>query len=150
MKNAFDENDTAEIINRINNLTPTTQRLWGTMSVAQMLAHCNVTYELIYDNKHPRPKGFQKFFLKTFVKKFVVNEVPYKPNLRTGPQFIVSDDKNFEAEKKRLIAHIQKTQELGATHFDGKESHSFGVLSKNEWNNMFIKHIDHHLNQFGV
>jgi len=28
-------------------------------------------------------------------------------------------------------------------------SHSFGPLSKTEWNNMFYKHLNHHLTQFG-
>jgi SRSO17 transposase len=49
-----------------------------------------------------------------------------------------------------LKAYIIKTQELGATHFEGKESHSFGTLTSTEWNNMFYKHLDHHLGQFGV
>ena len=56
----------------------------------------------------------------------------------------------FEEEKEKIIDYINKTQELGATHFDGKESHSLGKLTINEWNNLFYKHIDHHLNQFGV
>ena len=49
-----------------------------------------------------------------------------------------------------LIQYIQKVQQLGEQHFDGKESLSFGTLNKTEWNNMFYKHIDHHLRQFGV
>ncbi|MCJ8164098.1 hypothetical protein MKJ04_04535 [Pontibacter sp. E15-1] len=36
----------------------------------------------------------------------------------------------------------------GNTHW--QESHSFGRLSSQEWNNMFYKHLDHHLSQFGV
>ena len=91
-----------------------------------------------------------KFFLKAFVKKFVVNEVPYKANLKTGPDFIISSHKDFELEKDRLISFINQTQSLGAEHFDGKESHSFGVLTYQEWNNMFYKHLDHHLKQFGA
>jgi hypothetical protein len=45
---------------------------------------------------------------------------------------------------------MNKTQNLGENHFDGKESHSFGKLLKGEWNNLFYKHLDHHLRQFGV
>ena len=45
---------------------------------------------------------------------------------------------------------ITKTQELGEQYFDGKESHSFGNLTSNEWNNLFYKHLEHHLTQFGV
>jgi hypothetical protein len=88
--------------------------------------------------------------LKALVKKNVVSEKPYKKNERTGPQFLITDQREFEHEKKRLIDHINKTQQLGEDHFHGKESHSFGALNKTEWNNMFYKHLDHHLTQFGV
>ncbi|MFM7017104.1 MAG: hypothetical protein ACKOX3_12335, partial [Bacteroidota bacterium] len=71
-------------------------------------------------------------------------------NSRTGPQFIIADERVFENEKSRLINHLQKTQQLGEKHFDGMESISFGKLNKTEWNNMFYKHLDHHLSQFGV
>jgi hypothetical protein len=150
LPNIFTKSVADTVIQRINNLTPTTQGLWGKMAVAQMLAHCCVSYEMLYDNIHPRPNALVRFMLKSFVKKAVVNEVPYPKNGRTAPAFIIKDDKNFDAEKKRLVAYIQKTQEMGEAHFDGKESHSFGNLSKTEWNNLFYKHLDHHLTQFGV
>jgi hypothetical protein len=105
---------------------------WGKMTVAQMLAHCNVTYEMLYENKHPRPNGLVKFMLKLFVKKGVVNEVPYPKNSRTAPQFVILETKEFEKEKARLIDYIYKTQQLGASYFEGKESHSFGRLNSKE------------------
>ena len=63
---------------------------------------------------------------------------------------MIKDVRNFDIEKKRLIDYINKTQQLGDDYFDGRESHSFGILTKQEWNNMFSKHLDHHLTQFGV
>jgi len=150
MKNVFDETVTTGLIDRINNLNPANKAVWGKMNVSQMLAHCNVTYELIYDNKHPKPNAFKKFILKLVAKPYVVTEKPYKKNGPTGPQFIIKGDRDFEAERKRLIEYIRKTQQLGADHFDGLESHSFGVLSKDEWNTLFYKHLDHHLTQFGA
>lgn len=150
MKNVFDQKETAEILERIEKLSPSSQPLWGKMNVAQMLAHCNVSYELVYENKHPKPNFLMKFMLKTFVKDSVINEKPYKKNSQTAPMFIIADERNFEAEKVRLINYIKQTQALGEAYFDGKESHSFGVLNKTEWSNMFAKHLDHHLTQFGV
>lgn len=150
MKNVFTPGDTSELISRVNQLQPLSQPLWGKMNVAQMLAHCNVTYELVYDDKHPKPTGIKKVIMKLLVKNIVVNEKPYNKNGQTGPQFIIKDERNFETEKERLIAHLNKTQKLGEAHFDGKESHSFGSLTKGEWNNMFYKHLNHHLTQFGV
>ena len=150
MKNIFQQEDVQEVIARIDQLTPQSQRLWGTMDVAQMLAHCNVTYELVYDNKHPKPNFLKKFILKLFVKNIVVSDKPYKKNNPTDTAFVIADERDFEHEKKRLIDYIHKTQKLGAAHFDGKESHSFGKLSIEEWNTSFYKHLDHHLQQFGV
>ncbi|MES2731088.1 MAG: DUF1569 domain-containing protein [Bacteroidota bacterium] len=150
MKNVFTKSEITELTNRINKLTPATKPNWGKMAVGQMLAHCNVSYEMVYENKHPKPNVFTKLILKLFVKNIVVSEKPYKKNSQTAPQFIIKDDKDFDKEKKRLIDYINKTQQLGEAHFDGKESHSFGPLTKTEWNNMFYKHLDHHLTQFGV
>ena len=150
LPNIFTRSVTDEVIGRINNLTPATQPKWGKMSVSQMLAHCCVTYEMVYENIHPKPSAMVRFLLKAFVKDAVVSEKPYKHNSRTAPAFLVTDEKVFETEKKRLIDYLNKTEQLGIGHFDGKESLSFGKLNKQEWNNMLYKHLDHHLTQFGV
>jgi hypothetical protein len=150
MKNIFDKEVCNEFINRINKLTPESKALWGKMNVSQMLAHCNVSYEMVYDNIHPKPNAFFRFILKLLVKNKVVDEKPYARNNGTAPQFIIKGDRNFDIEKDRLIAYINKTQELGEKEFEGKESLSFGKLHSGEWNNMFSKHLEHHLSQFGV
>lgn len=150
MKNIFDPLVTQELISRINQLKPETPALWGKMKVDQMLAHCSVAYEMAFTNKHPKPNAFMRFMLKAFVKNGVVNEVPYKRNIRTAPAFIIADRKNFEAERDRLIKYLEHTLSLGKDHFEGKESLSFGPMNSQEWNNLFYKHLDHHLTQFGV
>lgn len=150
MKNIFTKSVSDEVIGRINALSPETQPQWGKMDVGQMLAHCNVTYEMVDDETHTKPNAIMRFFLNIFVKSTVVGEKPYKKNSRTAPAFLITDARNFEKEKKRLVDYIQTTQQLGEAHFDGKESHSFGKLNVTEWNNMFYKHLDHHLTQFGV
>ena len=150
MENIFTNQGVESFLKRLDKLTPESKGLWGKMNVSQMLAHCNVTYEMCYETKHPKPNGLVRFILKMFVKKFVTNEVPYKKGSKTAPQFIITDQKEFNTEKNRLINFILKTQELGDTYFEGKESLSFGKLSSKEWNNMFAKHLDHHFNQFGI
>jgi len=105
---------------------------------------------MVYTDKHPKPNFFMKFILKLFVKNSVVGEKPYKRNSQTAPAFLITDTRDFEKERKRLIDYLNQTQALGAKSFDNKESNSFGKLSIKEWNNMFYKHLDHHLTQFGV
>jgi len=150
MQNVFLKEDCDQFVNRVNQLKSDSRPLWGKMSVDQMLAHCNVTYEMVYDNIHPKPNVVVKLLLKLLAKNKVVSESPYPRNLSTASQFIIKGDRDFDLEKSRLISYIQKTQELGEKEFEGKESLSFGVLSSKEWNNMFAKHLDHHFSQFGV
>lgn len=150
LPNIFTREVSNQVIARINALTPERQANWGKMNVGQMLAHSSVMYEMVFDNKHAKPNVFIRFILKSFVKNIVVSEKPYKRNSQTAPAFIIKNNRDFNTEKNRLIAYINKVQQLGEASFDGKESNSFGVLNKTEWNNMFYKHLDHHLTQFGV
>ncbi len=150
MKNLFNAADTAETIGRINRLSANSQPQWGKMSVGQMLAHCNVAYEMTHDGKHPKPNALVKFMLKLFVKNTVVGRKPYSRNGRTAPAFLITTPRDFDTEKQRLLAYLHQTQQLGEAYFDGRESHSFGPLTKAEWNTLFAKHLDHHLGQFGV
>jgi hypothetical protein len=150
MKNIFDKVIAQNMISRIETLTSESKGNWGKMEVSQMLAHCCVAYEMVYTDKHPEPNVFVKLLLKLFVKKTVVSEKPYPRNGRTAPQFMITSEKDFTEEKMRLITYIQKTSELGEVHFEGKESHSMGKLTAKEWSNLFYKHLDHHLSQFGA
>lgn len=151
MQDIFNAKEAQNYIDRIHKLSPDSKAKWGKMTVDQMLAHCNVTYEMVYEpQKHKAPGGIAKFILKRFVKPKVVGEKSYPQNSPTAPQFLIKENKDFDSEKKRLIGFIQKTQQLGRDAFDGKESFSFGKLKAQEWNNMFVKHLNHHLDQFGV
>ena len=149
MKTIFQKETVNELIARLEKLTPETKPKWGKMNVAQMLAHCNVSYEMVFENIHKAPNGFVKLILKLFVKEQVVGSKPYKKNGQTAPAFLITDHKDFEKEKDRLIAYLHKTEQLGESHFEGKESLSFGKLTAAQWNTMFQKHLEHHLSQFG-
>lgn len=150
MKNMFNAADVEEIIGRIENLTATSIPKWGSMFVSKMLAHCCVTYEMVYKDKYPRPNQLTRWILRKFIKNSVVSKKAYPKNGKTAVAFVIKNDPVFETEKTRLIAFIKQTQALGAAAFEGKESHSFRSLTANEWNVLFYKHLAHHLTQFGV
>ena len=151
MENIFDAKTAQNYIDRINKLTPETQRKWGKMAVDQVLAHMNVAYSITFEpEKHKKPNFIAKFFLNKFLKPKIVSAGTYKQSLPTSPAFIIADHKNFEEEKKKLIGYIQKVQQLGREAFNGKENLNFGKMTAQEWNNMFAKHLNHHLQQFGV
>lgn len=151
MQYIFNQAVSQALVDRINQLTSSTQPQWGKMNVAQMMAHCSVAYRQVYEaEKFPAPNFFLRFMLKTFLKNTVVGEKPYKKNSQTAPAFKITDERIFETEKQQLIAFIEKTHDLGEQHFEGLTSNSFGKLTAKEWSNLFYKHLDHHLQQFGV
>ena len=150
MKNIFDKKTTHEITERINTLKPESKALWGTMNVSQMLAHCNVTYAMIYDGGFKKLTGLKKNFVRTFIKPIVLAEKPFKKNSPTSGFYRMREEKDFDKEKKRLLDYLIKTQKLGSDYFENKESISFGQLTSKDWNILFYKHLDHHLNQFGA
>lgn len=151
MQDVFFAQDVQSYIDRINQLTPETQGKWGKMTVNQMLAHCNVPYALTFEpEKFPKPNFIVKFLLTRFVKPKVTNELPYKQSLPTSPVFVIANERDFEEEKKKLIGNIQRVQQLGREAFEGKINFNFGKMTAQDWNNMFAKHLNHHLSQFGV
>ena len=151
IEDMFDAQGKEKMLARINSLTPTTQAHWGKMNVGQMLAHCNVAYEIVHEpGKHAPPGPIGKVFARIFAKGMVVGNRPYPKSSPTAPMFVMIDPKDFEAEKARLTAYIDKTFEQGAAHYDGLENMTFGKLSAKQWNTLFSKHLDHHLRQFGV
>jgi hypothetical protein len=119
------------------------------MDAGQMLAHCNISYEMVYEDFYGRPNLPMRLMLQYLIKPKVCSERAYEKSERTAQSFVMSGKKDFEKEKARLITYISKTQVLGEAEFDGKVSLSFGKLSNEEWNNLFYKHLDHHLSQFG-
>ncbi len=151
MKTIFEAEETQNYLDRIEKLSPETQAKWGKMDVAQMLAHSCGPYEYVFEPEKFKPlKGPKAWLVKKLVKPIVVKDKPYKKNTRTTPDFKIVDKRDFEAEKKRLVDFLKRTSELGADHFDGKKSFSFGEMTTQEWHMMFKKHLDHHLEQFGV
>ena len=85
-----------------------------------------------------------------FLKGTIAGPKPYKKNSPTAPDFKIADARDFEIEKIKLVDYIARLQKLGAEHFEQKMTQSIGKLSADEWNTMFYKHLDHHLQQFGV
>ena len=146
----FDQSTLSEMLARVDKLTPESTPLWGKMTVAQMLAHNNVGFD-IANGKTPVSYNFlMRLMLKMMVKDTVVGNKPYKKNSRTAPAFVITDERDFAKEKAALVANFKDFHAEGAGAFEGRESEAFGKLSAQEWSNTYWKHLDHHLMQFGV
>ena len=150
MKSLFNKTDNQDIINRINNLKPESQAKWGKMNVSQMLAHCQVPLQVAYGELKLK-RGLISILLGSIIKKKLTkDEQPFSRNLPTDKAFIIANKKEFEQEQKKLLELTKKFEQIGPAGIT-KESHPFfGTMTPKEWDIIQWKHLDHHLNQFGV
>ena len=149
MESIFEPATLQAFMQRINKLKPDTQRNWGKMDVAQMMAHCSAAIENTLGDTTPKRNIIGLMFGK-FAKKTIFNDKPFKQGLPTGKIFIIADTRNFEKEKQRLKTVLIKLSQGGGKPVDGKMHPFFGQMNAGEWSNLMNKHIDHHLKQFGA
>lgn len=150
MKSIFNKAHSEEFISRINTLNHQTQPQWGTMNVAQMLTHCQKPIMIANGDLKPRKTPLVKFLFGKTAKKQLVNEPEFKKNLPTFAEAKVSDQRNFDAERARLVGLIREFQERGPSALTKDPHPFFGDMTVSDWDTLQVKHLDHHLRQFGV
>lgn len=149
MKSIFDASSTKEVLDRIDQLQPDSQPLWGKMNAAQMLAHCSAFQEVAVGNAH-EPRSWLGIFIGRFVKPLFYNDKPLPQNMSTMTSIIVKDSREFELEKENLKQKITTFQSDGSEKCNAQLHPFFGKLTADEWGKGIYKHLDHHLKQFGV
>jgi hypothetical protein len=131
-------------------LKPESPPLWGTMSVAQALAHCSAGVEMATGNIRPK-RAFLGRFLGPFIKKMIFrDDEPMRRNSPTAKDLVVKDERDFDDERRRLHGLIERFYTTGPAGCTDHPHAFFGVLTPEQWSVLMYKHLDHHLRQFGV
>jgi len=144
--NLFDPGVKQNIISRVNQLTAASQKKWGKMDVAQMLAHCQLPIAMTLGT-HQVKGSFLLKLIGPLFKSVLYDNKPYKQGLPTDSTYVIADTREFEIEKEGLKDKIEKFTENNVTD---KRHPVFGHLTKEQWSKATWKHLDHHLRQFGV
>ncbi len=149
MSSLFDKETNKEIIKRINLLTADCKNQWGKMTVSQMVTHAQRPLLVAFGDMKLK-RGLIGILFGNMAKKSMVKPEPFKRNMPTAPQFIVKSHGPFEEEKQKLITLVERFAASGPQGIT-KEIHPFfGELTVGEWDILQLKHLDHHLRQFGV
>ncbi len=149
MSNLFDEEQYQELKERLDKLSPDSERQWGKMTVAQMLAHCADVLEVAV-GKLTLPQNFLGKTIGKWIKgSWVSGDKPFYHNSPTDKNVIKTDDCNFDAEKSRLSKLVTLFHQEGKQLAIDKTHPFFGKLSTEEWSNLSARHLDHHFRQFG-
>jgi hypothetical protein len=148
MESIFDAGVRGRFIDRINKLTPATPALWGKMNVSQMLAHCQVPLEIALDDLQIK-RGLMGILFGRIAKKKLLSDQPFKRNLPTFKEAKITADTDFYKGKQGLITLIKRF-DAGPGVLTKNPHGFFGDLTTDEWDMLQVKHLDHHLQQFGV
>jgi hypothetical protein len=136
----------ADVRRRVMSLRRDTPRMWGKMSVGQMLWHVNEAMEdalgrVVPAEKVPLPKP---------IMKFVVLNLPWPKGVQTLKRWVPQNEAyDFDGERERCLRLID---ELTAKSLEGDwpESPTLGMMSGKDVSRLHGKHLNHHLTQFGV
>ena len=150
MKNLFEAGRVEEVKERMAQLRPDSERLWGKMNAAQAVAHCSAAVEWAVGDRIP-PRMFLGRIMGRIVKPMVFgNDEPLRRNSPTAKDLVVKDERDLGTERERLRGLIDRFAAAGPKGCTTRPHSFFGRLTPEEWAELMYKHLDHHLRQFGV
>ena len=143
----------AEILGRIRQVSPASERKWGRMSPHQMICHLNDAFRAVIGERDV--SSACGLLQRTFIRAMALH-VPLRwpPGIATRPEIdqesggtapteFAADVVDLETLIGRFTAMVQE----GAT----LQPHPiFGPLTRREWLRWGYLHTDHHLRQFGA
>ena len=153
MKTLADETVLAELLGRLQRLTPDAPRRWGTLTAGEMLCHLGDAGESVLGRRvppGPSPAGPPRPLVKWLVLSTPMR-MPKGVETRAGvnPQKQGTRPGDFEQDRARVANGLRSLAvapegSLQPSHF------RFGPMSLRDWHRWAYKHVDHHLRQFGV
>ena len=150
VKNLFEAATVEEVKERMAQLRPESERQWGKMNPAQMLAHCSATIGMAMGKISPPRILLGRLVGRLAKKSVIVSRTPMRRNSMTEKSCLVTDERDFLVESQRLRESIDRFA-TGGPGICTKHPHFFfGPLTPLEWATLMYQHLDHHLRQFGV
>jgi hypothetical protein len=148
MGSILNETDRAELVRRLQSLSVSSNKRWGSMDVVSMLQHLRLsarmtTGELSVLSANKR--AFQMFPLK----HLLLYVLPFPKGAPTATELKPVDATTFEEERTALLELIERIG-TGPREGAGPDHPLFGPMTWREWGVVTYKHADHHLKQFGA
>jgi hypothetical protein len=152
MKSFLNQSDKKEILERLKDLRPESQRQWGRMTSHQAICHLSDSFKSKLGEKEN--SAANNLFTRTVVKWIALYApLPWPQGIKTRPEMdqeingTPPDD--FERDRAQLVALIERfTAPAKIAEFHPHPF--FGDMSEVEWMRWGYLHCDHHLRQFGA
>lgn len=145
MKTLWEHDARLEILRRIDTVKDAPP-LWGKMSAGRMLRHLAQSMAMATGELAVKPK---KLPLRYFpLKQLAIYVLPFAKGLPTAPELLEGECESVDAARadlhKAIDSFVSRKDSLAAEH------PAFGKMSTRDWGVLALRHIDHHLRQFGA
>jgi DinB superfamily len=153
MSTIADPETLTRLLARLEQLTPTSERRWGTMTAAEMLCHLGDAGDSVLGRRvtpGTPPSGKKKSLLKWIA---LSSPFAWPKGVKTRPGVDPKQDgtrpEDFAADRARVVSGLRalaqaNEAELAPFHV------MFGPMSRRDWQRWAFRHVDHHLRQFGL
>ena len=143
----------ADLVRRLEALTPDTPRRWGVLTAHEMLCHLgDATAMVLRDRPRVTPVPNRRYRLRWALGLWAPLRWPH--GLRTSPHYnphtLGTKPTAFGRDLARAVDGLER---LAAAAPDARlePAHGFfGTMSRRDWQRWAWKHTEHHLRQFGL
>ncbi|MFN0111746.1 MAG: DUF1569 domain-containing protein [Blastocatellia bacterium] len=150
-KTLLNQNDKAEIFERLRRLRTDSQRQWGKMTAHQAVCHLSDAFKARTGEKFSSPAD--NWFTRSVMKWVALGSpFPWPHGVKTRPEMDQeiggTPPEDFQRDLQELETMIERFCQLpnGSIH----PHPLFGQMTEAEWLRWGYLHCDHHLRQFGV
>jgi hypothetical protein len=137
------------LVRRLEALTPSTPRRWGTLTAHEMLCHLADASASVLG----RPGGAAAPNRRWRKWLALYTALPWPHDIKTpasvDPRRGGSRPGVFQQDRERAIAGLRALAAAPPTALPGSHGH-FGGMKPRDWQRWGYRHTDHHLRQFGL
>lgn len=136
-----------EIRRRIAQLQPSMTPRWGRMTVDQMLHHVNLALAEAL-GEHTAPPSIRG--IPEALLRFAIIELPWGKGAPTRPDIKIPEGEryDFAAEQERCLSLLDRFLAKPMNE-PWPRAANFSMTGRH-WSKLQYKHLNHHLQQFGV
>ena len=148
MRSILNEADRGDIRRRVQSLSVSSTRRWGSMDVVGMLQHLRLSARMTV-GELPVASANKRVFQVFPLKHLILYVLPFPKGAPTATELKPVDATSFEEERDAVLDLLER---IGTGPREGAApAHPlFGPLTWQEWGVATYKHVDHHLRQFGA
>ncbi len=140
--------DRNAIISRLGQLTPDTERRWGTMTAPRMIVH--LTDQMTHTLGLVEAEQYTGWRRNAVIRYLAIYVVPWPHGKIKGPKdAFVTKPGEWVHDVERLSGYVE---EFASRNMQSEwPPHALlGPMTRDDWGAFCNKHFDHHLRQFGV